>query len=828
MAGETWRFESGIRPEHLTQGLGAAERELLCTCLALFDDSTFLARLSGWVQKGKRYVVEEAPDAEVAVDGLRVAQARWMEESGLSDDELRTLLWIRLRQALALPPRLSASRKGVLGLGDDVAAALISALDPPGAVESGRRWLRKRGWLEEQEPALALEDIVVPVLDEFLESSLEQEDADVTPVDRRALLEAVLKRMTRLDATDQRPLLDRMDVNRANDSAALTILLTGAGLASFGTAVNLAGFSAYILAAQASAFIPLVSGPGLVSFVSVLSNPITIIAATLGVGSVLHSRAKRQVGALVAARVVAMLVLSGLRSEGETHHRLVEAFARVEELEFDEVEGLKSTVIDGYRKEWRLVRGKATRREKPLDPALERPMRRPVSAFVETGKDGKRDELVNAMALAGLTVGDLLYSAAAIDPLLLKAADFAHAANLQGRIEFAEFANALLDGEAASVAGSVSRLEGYVAEHAVAAQLTASGHAVDFPASSTNEGWDLLIDGRPFQVKFREGIGGIQEHFQRFDYPVIANIELADRIPEELVGRVFFVEGLGTETVEAITESSLSAGDALVDPEVPALAFVVSVSRGALNVHRGRATPLQAVEQVMLDGTVRVGLAAAGGAAGPVLGMILFGPAGAWVFGVGAPIIAQSFTTRITGRFGRFFQFARMKAWVAECNRDLDALRAAIKTGLNSKREQFRRKIERCPVNDAGRYLRWRLWDEVRFLEETERRLDVPSRTGKDAPESRLSELLRIVSMASLHPVTFQLELVRATDSIQRRPGLVDELRQMADSETVGEARKGVLRLADWLDREDARTGVTKGIDDFFRQIFIQGGPKKK
>lgn len=810
------------------QGLGAAERELLCACLALFDESTLMARLLAWAEKGKRVVFEDASDAGKAVAGLKVAQDNWMQDSGCSDEQLRGLLWIRLREALALPPRLSACRKGALAAGDDVAAALISALDPPSTVKSGRRWLAARGWLEQEEPAVALEDIVVPVLDEFLEASLDQEDAKVNSGDRRKLLEGALKRMTRLDAAEKQPILDAMEVNSANDRAALTIVLTGAGLASFGTAVNLAGFSAYILAAKASAFIPLVSGPGLVSFVSVLSNPITIIAGTAAVSSLAHSRAKRQVGATISARIVAMLVLSGLRSDAGAARRLVNGFGQIENIEAAEIRGVNSTVLDNYRKEWRLVRGAGRRQEKSVDVAVEQAMQRPIADILTSKNPARRDELINSMALSGLTLGDLLYSAGAIDPTVLKAADFAHVANLSGRLEFGEFANVFLTADGVSLQGSLSRLEGYVAEHAVAAQLTAAGHQVDFPGSSNNAGWDLLVDGQPFQVKFREDVAGIKEHFDQFDFPVIANIELAGRIPEEFADRVFFLEGLGNETVAAVTERSLAAGDALMDPNIPALAFLVSVSRGAINVHRGRATPLQAVEQVMMDGTVRVGLATAGGIGGPVLGLVLFGPAGAWVFGIGAPIIAQSFTTRLTGKLDWWFQPPEKRKWRADCEQKLDALTETIESGLEAKREQLLAKIRRCPGNDAGRYLRWRLWDEVRYLEEIGSRLGTTGSSRQVSPEARLSKILRLVSMTSLHPVVFQLELLQATESIQLKPGLVDELRKIGEGEAAESVRTGALRLAAWFDDADKKTGLTRGINDLFGKISERGPSTRK
>ncbi len=48
----SWKFESGIQPADLMAGLGAADNELLATCLALFDDSTLTARLGQMYERG--------------------------------------------------------------------------------------------------------------------------------------------------------------------------------------------------------------------------------------------------------------------------------------------------------------------------------------------------------------------------------------------------------------------------------------------------------------------------------------------------------------------------------------------------------------------------------------------------------------------------------------------------------------------------------------------------------------------------------------------------------------------------------------------------------
>jgi hypothetical protein len=55
--------------------------------------------------------------------------------------------------------------------------------------------------------------------------------------------------VSQLDPAVRAQLLEAIGARELNDDAIRTILLTGGGLASLGTAVSVAGFSAYILAA---------------------------------------------------------------------------------------------------------------------------------------------------------------------------------------------------------------------------------------------------------------------------------------------------------------------------------------------------------------------------------------------------------------------------------------------------------------------------------------------------------------------------------------------------------------------------------------------------
>lgn len=806
--------EISFSPTDTLSGLGSANRELLATCLALFDDSRWQSRLEtinkraterveaisqqlgqwveGWHERGEQDLLPQmsVPETEEGAREIGERQRYWLE-SKYGDDLLRLLLWIRLRDALGLPARLTTTFRGCGYLADDMTARLIHVLDPPNLVDSGRRWLHQRGWLAKGQHATTLDEVVLPVLDELLEQTLKDEEGAPSTEQRHELLKRAVASLDSLDERSHQQLLEETEANRYNDAALRNALLLGGSLGTFGVGVSAASFSAYILAAQASAFIPLVSGPGLVSFVAVLSNPVTILAATGAGGWWFLRSAGDKVRAAVAARVVAMLTLQGKLHGASGLDGARRCFAQAPRL--PDGESFRDVTLQSYRDEWqRLVVITNHAVTLPHDGVLEAMAQSmPIFSSEEvaedpriTGETIQADERSVAAAMAMLTVGDVLYSVAAVDPSVIEAADFVRSDEIDGAFSFAEMAAQLLSGSEREVLGGVSQLKGYVAEQAVAAQLTAAGHTVSLPETANQPGWDLLVDGQPFQVKFHATLEGLKEHFERYDYPVIANAELASQIPEEWTDSVFFVEGLSNELVDQVTRDSLGAGVELLNPSVISIAGTISAARGLIAYRRGQLTGKQAVEQVLLDGTVRTGLAAAGSVAGSSVGMLLFGPAGGLVLGATSPVLAQMMTTNVKEQLSKRGKTPAHREWQTQAHRDLDALQIRVMMALTQKQTQLEAKLCRVPHTAVGGYLRWRLQDDHTFSKECLQRLGRLTDTARSYPEQRLADTLRLIAMCGVHPAIYQTELLILNDRFRVRPGL----REWLSKRTVAAA----------------------------------------
>jgi hypothetical protein len=99
---------------------------------------------------------------------------------------------------------------------------------------------------------------------------------------------------------------------KMGDMATLGLLASGSSLVGLGIAVDMAGFAAYQMAAQASAFLPLIGGKAAVSGLFILANPLFIIPALIGGGILMGRSLHDSVRERLAASLIVLLALRGL------------------------------------------------------------------------------------------------------------------------------------------------------------------------------------------------------------------------------------------------------------------------------------------------------------------------------------------------------------------------------------------------------------------------------------------------------------------------------------------------------------------------------------
>ena len=96
--------------------------------------------------------------------------------------------------------------------------------------------------------------------------------------------------------------------------------------------------------------------------------------------------------------------------------------------------------------------------------------------------------------------------------------------------------------------GALNKVKGHVAEEHVAAHFESAGATVEWPETSNQEGWDLLLNGNPVQVKLIKDTGALTEHFK--EHPGIPAVIPSDA--ENIPDTAFHFdpsEGVGMESL---------------------------------------------------------------------------------------------------------------------------------------------------------------------------------------------------------------------------------------------------------------------------------------
>lgn len=756
-----------LQPGHVAAGLGGANREFLSVCLGVFDDARVLKRLKNLFRMAfnKWTPIRDLVSARESVES---SAKKWELDDKLTDEHLRAILWIRLQRALAVYPSITRSVRGCERLADDLVASGLKDLDASASKglvgralenvgEQGAKLWRNRKNLSKSleadgSPAAdavpsTLAALVEPLLSKMVQGAL-GDGADAMGEENKHRL--VVEIVAALGEDERRAILDEageQDIGRAVCKS----IAAGGVHGTFGATVAVSGFAPYIFAAQASAFIPFVSGPALVSLVSVLANPVVVVAAVAGLGLYWNRSANERAAAQVAIHLIALLACDGLGRGREALENLVGSFRGIPELAADVFTDRDEEST--YKELWH---------EMEATSWLAAPAPRPALADPWERKDVYRD----SVAIAAASIGDLIYSLAAIDPQVVAAADFSRSDEIDNPFDFAahffeKFESGWGERKESSVAeqGDIAQLKGFTMEQIAATKLVDDGHVVEMPVDPNQPGWDLMVDGQPFQVKCLADSSLLNEHFARYpDIPVLANSDLIDEVeqwPEEWRESVFFLEGHTEELVEQVVARSYAEAKDLGDNDVPEIALAYVAARQLWRLKKGEVTRAQAASQLLIEGTTRAGLAVAGAIVGQSVGLLLLGPAGALIATGVLPILAQAGAGPLVGRVKNIVGL-RSKVH-EEVDVRCRALCVAVERAIDDKLSTLRLKHRQVGNGAAGAYVRHRLMDEARHLEESQGRLLALRQDGRDRP-TRVVETLRI-ALQAVHPARFQPEL---------------------------------------------------------------------
>jgi len=468
-------------------------------------------------------------------------------------------------------------------------------------------------------------------------------------------------------------------------------------------------------------------------------------------------------------------------------------------------------MLTRYQEDWCAIRD-AHRRATTLDPKLGTAMDRGLPGREQPDRwrrllDRGDDALADTAGIGVLTLGELLYNIHALDPNVLEAADFSRVADLADPVNFAAFAHRIEAMADDGKLGAISNLKGYVAERVVASRLVDQGHVVNFPDHANQAGWDLEVDGIPFQIKNAADLGLLERHFEHYDYPVLANAEVADLLAQAReqdalpawADQVHFVEGYSQRDVQEVVDHSLAAGDGMLHPHVATFAVLLNAVRNVDRCRSGQMSGSQAFQDVIINGVVRTGLAVTGNYVGVGIGLLVFGPAGAVVLGSVLPVVSRLQSGRAKRCIGRMSRGESYRQWESEARQCLDALGAVLRAGLDDKARRIKARAW-TDDNAAAEYLAWRRDDDLRFLHEADLKLKAILQNRERPIDEAASRLLVWLSHSNLHPALYQPEFRAWIDVTSRRPGLPQSV-----GDGVGAAAQGIASF--WAGARDVVSG---------------------
>lgn len=231
---------------------------------------------------------------------------------------------------------------------------------------------------------------------------------------------------------------------------------------------------------------------------------------------------------------------------------------------------------------------------------------------------------------------DAVHALTMMDDRILEAMDFSSKLDLSTFNRLSDYVHDhFFADEAASIAGNIERLQGYTAEQIVAAHLAAQGHVVEFPDTPDQEGWDLLVDGHPMQVKCVMDPDLIREHLERFpDIPVMVNAEMGQYFADN--SRVIVDKDLLHSQVAEHVHNTIHGVHALdsMHFHVPLVTMALSTVREGVRIFEGRTDIFEAAGNVFVDVACVGGGGWLGGKVGLALGGAVLGPVGAAIGGI--------------------------------------------------------------------------------------------------------------------------------------------------------------------------------------------------
>ena len=248
--------------------------------------------------------------------------------------------------------------------------------------------------------------------------------------------------------------------------------------------------------------------------------------------------------------------------------------------------------------------------------------------------------------VAALSIGDLLYDMARVDPLYIRGAQFARPGTdlssilTIGKQNLKDIAD---KGEGYFNTLHKANYTGGVHEFVTDQYMLKRGVEIEIPEKMNQRGWDRIYNGQEWQIKFGS-VENIREAREKYPgYPVATDIETAAEYKTKYPEDAFFVLGTTPKslTENIVAESSAASMEVYNDDELFETGFseffgiasIVSVFKNVGYMSDKKTDMFNGVQNVIVDtagrGTLMLG--------GAKAGSLVLGPLGALIgIGLGA------------------------------------------------------------------------------------------------------------------------------------------------------------------------------------------------
>ncbi len=376
---------------------------------------------------------------------------------------------------------------------------------------------------------------------------------------------------------------------------------------------------------------------------------------------------------------------------------------------------------------------------------------------------GTPEQLKQTAAISAVSAGEFIYDFVMINPTVVTGLDFARTEDLSSLFTLSQFSSQI---DTTVLTGDMAQLQGYVAEQMIAVELQAKGHDVEFPEDSNNPGWDILVDGQPFQVKNLADPDGVREHLETYpDIPVYVNEELA---PYFEGNPNVYVSNISRDDVIEATSTTITHTDDLLDFEIPWIAAGVSSFYNIKRVWKDDVAINQAVFNIVSDTSSRVVLGALGQKAGIVAGTMLFGPAGGITGAMFGAFAGASQGGSLSTGIKRVFSRKQEKEMIEAMD---DLIRKVI-SQIDQKLDIKKRKIEKLREemvsskanNAVWKDIEMRYKDEVTYLINRKEELNTINgsiKKGSTLVIDILPNVMANITKSGVHSFSLQSEIKR-------------------------------------------------------------------